>query len=355
MATKVIELVKTQKGTRYKARIRVTSFGKAVKQNCKTFDTYQQAEVWLEKATSYVEKQGINGLKKLDKLRETTIGDVLHMVLTQQPTASNLGSSKKSNLNMLVRCSIAKLPVEALSATELYKHCLFRSQSVKPQTVSQDLSNLSTALKDAATFYGISYDGTVFSDARSSLQRHGFIGRSKERSRRLELCEQRKINDYLELESVTSTSNMPLWDIYYLALETGMRLGEIPKLLGSDVCQHSKRLTVRNRKHPKNHLRITNVIPLSEKALEVLSNQPKRADDLLFPYTAKAIGYQWRKLTKTLEIDDLHFHDLRTEAACRMFESGLSAVEISKITGHRDLNILNNHYLPLCVKLSKAA
>lgn len=51
---------------------------------------------------------------------------------------------------------------------------------------------------------------------------------------------------------------------------------------------------------------------------------------------------------KKLNIENLHFHDLRAEALCRLYESGLSLVEISKISGHKDLNILNNFYLRLC-------
>nr|WP_277753883.1 tyrosine-type recombinase/integrase [Vibrio harveyi] len=47
---------------------------------------------------------------------------------------------------------------------------------------------------------------------------------------------------------------------------------------------------------------------------------------------------------------DLHYHDLRAEGACQLFESGLSIVEVSKITGHRDINILNNVYLRLGVE-----
>ncbi|EKO3767788.1 tyrosine-type recombinase/integrase, partial [Vibrio metschnikovii] len=50
------------------------------------------------------------------------------------------------------------------------------------------------------------------------------------------------------------------------------------------------------------------------------------------------------------DIIDLHYHDLRAEGACQLFERGLNIVEISKITGHRDINVLNNIYLRVGVK-----
>ncbi|WP_186731662.1 site-specific integrase [Vibrio cyclitrophicus] len=226
---------------------------------------------------------------------------------------------------------------------------------MKPQTVSHDLSNLCTALKDANTFYGISTDCTVFDAARSSLQRHGFIGRSVERSRRLEPNEFELISNELETVNANAKNYIPLQDIMTVAIELGLRLGEISKLRTSDICEKTNTLTVRDRKHPNKDKRHTDLLNISEKVIETLQKQPPREDDLLFPFNTKAIGHKWRKLTKKLGINDLRFHDLRTEAACRMYEAGMAIVDISKVTGHQDLNILNKHYLPLCAYLPEAA
>ncbi|TOK42657.1 hypothetical protein CGI18_21780 [Vibrio parahaemolyticus] len=355
MATKAIEQVNTQKGTRYKARVRVTSCGKTLGQCCKTFDTYKEAERWATKAAQIADREGVAGLQRAKKMKTLLIGDVIEMVLNKEPTSSHLGRSKKANLKMLLNYPIAKLPVDALTAQSLYEHCKLRCQTVQPQTVSHDLSNLCTALKDANTFYGISTDCTAFDSARSSLQRHGYIARSAERSRRLESDEFDQISDALEAVNTNSKQHMPLRDIMEVAVDLGLRLGEISKLRRSDICKKTRKLTVRDRKHPKKNKRHTDTLDLSVKLLKLLTKQPEREDELLFPYSTNAIGDKWRKLTKALGIDDLHFHDLRTEAACRMIESGMSIVEVSKVTGHRDLNILNNHYLPLCVEIPKAA
>ncbi|QFQ76122.1 site-specific integrase [Vibrio harveyi] len=355
MATKAIEQVETQKGTRYKARVRVTSCGKTLGQCCKTFDTYKEADRWATKAAQIADREGVAGLQRAKKMKTLLIGDVIEMVLNKEPTSSHLGRSKKANLKMLLNYPIAKLPVDALTAQSLYEHCKLRCETVQPQTVSHDLSNLCTALKDANTFYGISTDCTAFDSARSSLQRHGYIARSAERSRRLKSGEFEQISDALEAVNNDSKQHMPLKDIMGIAVDLGLRLGEISKLRRSDICKETRKITVRDRKHPMKNKRHTDTLDLSDNLLELLLNQPEREDGLLFPYSTNAIGNRWRKLIKALGIDDLRFHDLRTEAACRMFESGLSIVEVSKITGHRDLNILNNNYLPLCVTMPEAA
>ncbi|HIF5595129.1 site-specific integrase [Vibrio harveyi] len=348
MATKAIEPVNTQRGTRYKARVRVTSHGKVLRQCCKTFDTYPEAEKWAEKTAKLADREGVKGLKKAKKNKRILIGDVINMTLTEEPTASNLNRSKRANLKMLLRYPIAKVPVEDLSAKVLFEHCQLRCKRVKPQTVSHDISNLCTALKDAITFYDVSCDCTVFNDARSSLQRHGFIARSNERIRRPTHEELQQISEALETKESCSTRILPLSDIVELAMETALRRGEIVKIQRRDYCKKTKTLVVRDRKGPHKSQRHTTKISLSEKALAVLEkHSDKKDDDFIFDYKADAISSAWRKLTKDLKIEDLRFHDLRAEAASRLFESGLRAPEVAQITGHRCIEILNRHYLRL--------
>ena len=46
------------------------------------------------------------------------------------------------------------------------------------------------------------------------------------------------------------------------------------------------------------------------------------------------------KLCRKVEINDLHFHDLRYKATSRLFEKGLNPVEVATITGHKDTKML---------------
>jgi integrase len=40
---------------------------------------------------------------------------------------------------------------------------------------------------------------------------------------------------------------------------------------------------------------------------------------------------------------DLHFHDLRHEAISRLFERGLNIAEVSAISGHKELRMLQRY------------
>lgn len=45
-----------------------------------------------------------------------------------------------------------------------------------------------------------------------------------------------------------------------------------------------------------------------------------------------------------LEINDLHFHDLRHEAVSRLFELGtLDMMEVAAISGHKSLSMLKRY------------
>jgi integrase len=58
-------------------------------------------------------------------------------------------------------------------------------------------------------------------------------------------------------------------------------------------------------------------------------------------FSTKRDAEAWARLMEVkLGIEDLHFHDLRHEAISRLFELGLSAPEVSIISGHRDARML---------------
>ena len=51
----------------------------------------------------------------------------------------------------------------------------------------------------------------------------------------------------------------------------------------------------------------------------------------------------WGRACSRAGISDLHLHDLRHEATTRLFELGLNIMEVSAITGHKDLKMLKRY------------
>ena len=50
------------------------------------------------------------------------------------------------------------------------------------------------------------------------------------------------------------------------------------------------------------------------------------------------------RLSQRAKLPDLHFHDLRHEAASRLAEKLSNVLELSAVTGHRDLRMLKRYY-----------
>ena len=85
--------------------------------------------------------------------------------------------------------------------------------------------------------------------------------------------------------------------------------------------------------------------PLSPLALDLLRDLPRniRGDQAVFPVHFEALKSSWRRACSRAGIRDLRFHDLRHEATSRFFEKGLNVMEVSAITGHKDLRMLQRY------------
>lgn len=129
-----------------------------------------------------------------------------------------------------------------------------------------------------------------------------------------------------------------------LAIETGMRRGEILNMRAADLDLGNSLLTI-----PETKTDIPRTIPLSDNAAlilhHLLDNHTAGMDGRLFPVTANAFRLAWerckRRASKTKPgIADLRFHDLRHEAVSRFFELGLNVPEVAAISGHKDPRML---------------
>jgi len=124
------------------------------------------------------------------------------------------------------------------------------------------------------------------------------------------------------------------------AIETAMRLSEQLNLLWSNV-DLSKRTAFLPAAVTKGNRSRT--VPLSDKAMQVLSEIPRNINGKVFPMSLNYHNKGWRALTKRGGIVGLRWHDLRREATSRFFEDGLSITEVQSITGHRTLQMLSTY------------
>lgn len=172
-----------------------------------------------------------------------------------------------------------------------------------------------------------------------------------ERDRRLDMGEEARILAVLQAKQDERT-------FFVLALESAMRMRECYTLELSQVALSKKTIHLDRTKNGDSRQ-----VPLTTPAQEVLlSYMTVHAQDIkgragrLFPFwdgdlSVAALDKATRELSRVFSLifdaaqaGDLHFHDLRHEATCRLYErTTLSDVLVAKITGHRDLRTLKRY------------
>ncbi|WP_246691736.1 site-specific integrase [Methylobacterium sp. WL12] len=138
-----------------------------------------------------------------------------------------------------------------------------------------------------------------------------------------------------------------------LAIETGMRRGELLALLWSNVSlgNRTAHLPITKNGHPR-------TIALTPKAIEVLKALPQ-TEARVIPVSGNAVRLAWERLRERASLPNLRFHDLRHEAVSRFFEAGLTVPEVALMSGHRDTRMLMRytHLRPEAIaeKLARAS
>ncbi len=178
-----------------------------------------------------------------------------------------------------------------------------------------------------------------------------------ERSRRLEAGEQERILAVLE-SGVLPRKQRPyalphpqaLRVLFLLALETAMRLREMYTLTTDQVDLFKKTIFLDKTKNGDKRQ-----VPLSSVALALLAQYQVPAGPL-FPWwdgrmdagylrdRSDFLSKLFVRIFAVAQCHDLKFHDLRHEATSRLYErTTLTDVQISRITGHRSLQVLRRY------------
>jgi integrase len=78
---------------------------------------------------------------------------------------------------------------------------------------------------------------------------------------------------------------------------------------------------VRDMKDPEKKKGNDILCDLPPEAIAIIESMPRVAPEI-FPFSTDAISAAFTRACQFLEIDDLHFHDLRHEGISRLFEMG---------------------------------
>lgn len=152
----------------------------------------------------------------------------------------------------------------------------------------------------------------------------------KPRDRRLEGNE-----SVLLLEKLTGEARA----IFEFAIETGMRRGEMLSLEWRNVDYKKLVAVLIDTKNGE-----TRAVPLSSSAVRVLKGLPQGVGKAkVFKITRSQLRDAWEAARIAAGVPDIRLHDLRHEAASRLFEKGLNVMEAASVTGHKTLSMLKRY------------
>lgn len=223
-------------------------------------------------------------------------------------------------IRLLQRTALAKRTLASVRGLDLAAYRDKRLKQVSPRTVQVEMATISHLYTICRTEWGMeSLDNPLRAVRypRVNNARERRLAKDEEQALRSRLCP--KMNAAMTL-----------------ALETGMRRGEIAALRWDQV--GAQVITLRDTKN--GHQRH---VPLSSAARALLQSLPRTDQGLVIGLADDVISQRFKRACTAEAIVDLHFHDLRHEATSRLFEKGLIEMEVASVTGLRSLAMLKRY------------
>lgn len=343
----------------WRARVRM----KGYPDQSRTFLYREDAEKWARALERELETAGFVDRREAEKM---TLRAVLERYACEITPTKKCAVIEQFKIDVLLRDSVLpNLKMAALTSAALAAWRDRRLAQVTGATVNREIDVLSAVINHARREWGIHVENPVPYVKRPE--------KARARERRLSPEEEAYLLAALEdaPRRVNGTFQKAARNPWFaplvrLALETAMRRGELLALDWQHV--NLKRCTA--------HLPSTKngdprTVPLSSRAVDILAGLPRSLSGRVFQTTPMAVQLGFRRALKRARakheedclavgrvstpsfLDDVHFHDLRHEAASRLADKLSNILELSAVTGHRDVRMLKRYYHPRAEDLAK--
>lgn len=248
-------------------------------------------------------------------------------------------------------------PLADITAAQIEKFKTDRLKAgMKPATVNRDLDRIRGALSRAVDFGLLQAhplqpvkrvkgeDNTrvrYLSDDEEKALRKALAARDTlAATQRASANAWRSKRDIEPLPAITDYSDH-LTPLVLVALNTGLRRGELFGLTWENVNLDAKRLTVAAGTAKSRRARH---IPLNLEAVEVLrALKPRKAAGLVFPGEGGGrltnVNKSWAGIVTAAELDDFRFHDLRHTFASKLVMRGVDLNTVRELLGHSDIKM----------------
>ncbi len=288
----------------------------------KTFATREEAVLWAQGLEAPLRAVPAPAAALGTPL---TLGEVLQRFEQQEAPRRRSGAVEVHMLAHFRRQPLMELPCAELTTQHLAIYRDERLQTIKPGTVRRFFNLLKPVIDIAREEWGAPFNGNP---ARGVTVR---VGDDSRRGRLSPLL----MGRFLAL--LRRGPNSEVARAVELALETAMRRSELLKLTWEDIDLKARtaHLPTSKNGHPR-------TVALSPRAIALLEELPHRQGPVI-RCSASSIRRAFVRARQGAGIEEFCFHQTRHEAISRMWELGLSEIEISSQSGHKDWKMLRRY------------
>lgn len=323
--------------TGYTAQILRKKGGAIVWREAQTFDKKREAEAWIRWREAELDKPG--AIEQLSK-GDSTLADAIDKYVAAKRT---IGRTKEQVLRSIKTYPVASKNSRTIRSVDIVAFAdELAAGGRKPQTVANYISHLAAVFRDAKAAWDIDLDYAEMQAAQRTLTRLEKTSKSEERTRRPTLAELDKLMEHFADRQIRVPHSAPMCKLIAFAIFSTRRQEEISRILWDDLDEAHSRILVRDMKHPGQKRGNHTWCELVPEAMAIVKSMPRTKSEI-FPYTGDAMSAAFTRACQFLEIDDLHFHDMRHEGISRLFEMGRTIPLAASVSGHRSWNSLKRY------------
>lgn len=288
----------------------------------KTFSTEQEALAWA----TVIEAEMIRGVfVSRSEAEATLIRDLLRRYESEVLPTKRGQAADRSRLKTL-DLAFGPFRLASLTSAQIARFRDQRLQVVGPQTVIHELNLLNRVLKAATMDWGIALPTAL----PTSLVRKPKKPRGRDR----------RVSEEEIQRILSATESAELRAVVTIAVETAMRRNEIASLTWEHVDLKRKVAHL-----PQTKTDTPRDVPPSRNAIAALQSLQVHQEGRVFTLRADSMSQAFERSCEPhrAKVPNVRFHDLRHEATSRLFERGLSVMEVAAITGHKTLEMLKRY------------
>ena len=342
----------SQRGEYWRAEVRRRGY----KPVYRTFDTKQQAEKWARRIESEMDAGSFIDRTESER---TTLREALERYQREIVPEKRYPQQERQRIKRWLENDLSYRTLASLRGADFAKYRDQRRTAGRAEnTIRLELQVISHLFEIARKEWGME---ALMNPLKNIRKPSG----SKARDRRLRPGEFEKLHGLL-----SATGNPWAAPAFELAVETSLRQGALFGVQWEWLDLGSRMLRFPSEARGTDNKGVPAVLPLSRRAVTVFRHLaaiaegsearllrcqvgpcdvvPEKLTGRVFGTTTNAVLCVWKRVLQQAsleapEIKTLRWHDLRHEAASRLFEKGLHPMEVASITGHRSMQMLKRY------------